>query len=50
MNYYSEYLDTKLELKKLQREYDRLQEAYNDLRNDNRALQVELDLSVRDRW
>lgn len=50
MNYYSEYLDAKLELKNLQREYAKLQEAYNDLRNENRALQDALDRELRDRW
>ena len=44
MNYYNEYLDAKLELKKLQREYAKLQEAYNDLRTENRILQDRVDL------
>lgn len=44
MNYYSEYLDAKLELKKLQREYEKLQESYNDLRTENRILQDRVDL------
>lgn len=44
MNYYSEYLDATIELKKLQREYEKLQEAYNDLRTENRILQDRVDL------
>lgn len=50
MDYYSKYLDNKIKFEKLRWEYDKLLEAYNDLRVDNKALQVELDLLVRDTW
>lgn len=46
MNYYSEYLDAKLELEKLQREYVELKADYDALRGENNAIVAMLGFKV----
>lgn len=46
MDYYNEYLSTKIELEKLQREYVELKADYDDLRGENNAIVAMLGFKV----
>lgn len=46
MNYYNEYLSTKIELEKLQREYAELKSDYDALRGENNAIIAMLGFKV----
>ena len=46
MNYYNEYLSTKIELEKLQREYAELKADYDALRGENNAIVAMLGFKV----
>ena len=46
MNYYNEYLSTKIELEKLQREYAELKADYDVLRGENNAIVAMLGFKV----
>ena len=46
MDYYNEYLSTKIELEKLQREYTELKADYDALRGENNAIIAMLGFKV----
>lgn len=46
MNYYNEYLSTKIELENLQREYAELKADYDALRGENNAIIAMLGFKV----
>ena len=46
MNYYNEYLSTKIELEKLKREYAELKADYDALRGENNAIVAMLGFKV----
>lgn len=46
MSYYNEYLSTKIELKRLQREYAELKADYDSLRGENNAIIAMLGFKV----
>lgn len=46
MNYYNEYLSTKIELEKLQREYAELKADYDALKGENNAIVAMLGFKV----
>lgn len=46
MDYYNEYLSTKIELEKLQREYAELKADYDALKGENNAIVAMLGFKV----